>query len=333
MFEPKVIEKQDFVQVVPEDGLQAAHVGMLVYLGKHKQMPRYAKDQQGNIELNDDGSKKIIHPKEGEKGLVQKIGVYADLLSQTHDYGEEIGVRNIREPMHQSSYGISEGVNYTTIAPRDAQKNYIKGRPWTLAPTSLWAKIAAVTKTEQGQLVKDVIFAADYNNPNLNNVGVLLGRPFMVNVEVKSTEKDGKTYHNVRLKNPVPLMKGMQPSPSLISPVSISFKDNDLLEKKEELGGACKFDLIRKADLHKIVLAEDYPGSKMQKAVQEKLTEEDVVSKAKELYAKKMAGDKELQEILSSMGSEQKETPVPPKPQPSSNTGFDPGDMDEDIPF
>jgi hypothetical protein len=56
-----------------------------------------------------------------------------------------------------------------------------------------------------------------------------------------------------------------------------------------------------------------------------------LVSKAKELYAKKLAGDKELQEILSSMGIEQKETPVPPQ-QPSI-TGFDPSDMDSDIPF
>ena len=318
MFTPKTVKTEsasDFVPVIPEDGLQAVQVGMLVYLGKHKKQPRFAKDAKGVVELDENGDKKILMPKEGDKGMEQKVAAYVDLLTQTHDYGNGIGVKNIREPLHKISYAISEGLNYTTVAPRDPQGNYIKGKPWTLAPASMWAKLAAVTKTEDGKLVKDVIFQADYNNPQLNNIGLLLGKPFMMNVEVKESVSGGKTYHNVSLKSPVPLMKGVTPEPAITAPISVSFNDIDLLEPQERLNGSCKFDLIRQADLRKMVLAEDYQGTKMQDAIRERMDEAALIEKAKELFAKQVAGNKELQEIMAILeGGESTSTEVaPPK--------------------
>lgn len=339
MFTPKTVNTStttDFVQVVPEAGLQPVQVGMLVYLGKHKKQPRFAKDAQGNIELDENGNKKVIYPKEGEKGFEQKIAAYVDLLEQTHDYANDIGVKNIREPLHKVSYAISEGLNYTTVAPRDPQGNYIKGKPWLLAPASMWAKLAAVTKTEHGQTVKDVIFAADYKNPNLNNVGVLLGKPFLMNVEVKESKgKDGKTYQNVSLKSPVPLMKGMNPPQAITAPISVSFNDNDLLVPQEALAGSCKFDLIRQADLRKIVLSEDYEGTKIQEAIRERMDEAALIEKAKELYEKQTAGNKELQEVLAFInGSNEQEVPEPPKKEAVKKVvAPSPDELGEDLPF
>lgn len=289
-------EKKPFVAIVPDDGLQAVQVGLLVDLGKHKKLPKFAKDNAGKREQDEEGKDKIIWPKEG-KDTEQRVAVYVDLLSQTHDYEGDIGVRNIRLPLHQVSRGMSEGLNFTTVAPRDPDGNYIKGKPWLLAPASAWCKIAAVTKIDDKTKVADVMLKADYKNNDLNNIELLLGKPFMYNVDVKVQEKDGNTYVNTKLKSPVPLMKGMAVNAPLQKAISVNFEDDDLLEEKEELGGISKFQLLRLADLRKIVLAEDYPGSKMQEAVRANNNEDELIAKAKEIAEKIIENDKDLIEI------------------------------------
>lgn len=292
-------ERKVYVPIVPEDGLQAVQVGLLVNLGSHKKLPKFAKDNAGKREVDKEtGEDKIIWPKLG-KDLEQRVAVYVDLLSQTHDYEGEIGVKNIRLPLHPVSRGMSEGLNFTTVAPRDADGNYIKGKPWSLAPASQWCKIAAVTKDAEGNKVSDKMLRADYKNNDHNNVQMLLGKPFMYNVDVKKTDPDadGNFYVNTKLKSPVPLMKGMPVEPALIAAVSVNFDDEDLLTPRDDLGGVAKFDLLRVADLRKIVLATDYEGSLMQKAVQEREDEDELIKKAKEIAAKIVETDRDLIEI------------------------------------
>lgn len=312
-------ERKEFVPVVPEDGLQVVHVGMLVDLGKHRKQPKFAT-QNGKRELDDNGEEKVLWPKEGDKGVEQKVAVYVDLLTQQHDYEGEIGVRNIRLPLHPVNRGMAEGLNFTTVAPRDPQGNYIKGKPWSLAPASQWKKIADATK-------QDAIFEADFKNKDHNNIGLLLGKAFMANVDVDKQEKDGKTYVNTKIKSPVPLMKGMAVPTALQASVSINFDDDDLLEVKEDLGGIAKIDLLRQADIRKIVLAEDYPGSKMQQAIRERHDEEDIIKYAKEVHAKIIENDRDLKEIRARFpngnpegGGVVQESPkvqpkAPPKPE------------------
>ena len=336
-------ERKEFVPIIPEDGLQPVQVGLLVDLGAHKKLPKFAKDNAGKREQDEAGNDKIIWPKEG-KDTEQRVGVYVDLLTQTHDYEGDIGVKNIRLPLHQVNRGMTEGLNFTTVAPRDPDGNYIKGKPWTLAPASAWCKIAAVVKDEKGDKVSDTMLKADYKNPKHNDINMLLGKPFMYNVEVKQTEKDGNTYVNTKLKSPVPLMKGMNPEAALIPAISVNFDDEDLLEIREELGGVAKFDLLRISDLRKIVLAVDYEGSNMQKAVQERQDEKELITKAKEIYEKIVEGDRDLAEIREKFPNgpegeaapaKQEEAPkakpaAPKKPQapvPSFS------DMDDEIPF
>lgn len=289
-------DRAPFVAIVPEDGLQAVQIGLIVNLGQHEKVPKFAKDNAGKREQDEDGNDKIIWPREG-KNLEQRVGVYVDLLTQTHDYEGDIGVKNIRLPLHPVSRGMSEGINFTTVAPRDPDGNYIKGKPWSVPGSSQWAKIAAVVKDEKGEKVSDTMLKADYKNPNHNNIELLLGKPFMFNVDVKKTEKDGNTYVNTKLKSPVPLMKNMSVEPAMTPAISVNFDDEDLLEPKDELGGIAKFDLIRVADVRKIVLAADYAGSKMQEAVKERFDEDELIAKAKEIAAKITENDKELNEI------------------------------------
>lgn len=290
-------ERKEYVPIVPEDGLQAVQVGLLVYLGEHKKLPKFAKDSNQKREKEDDGiTDKVLWPKEG-KDLEQRVGVYVDLLTQEHNFGDEIGVKNIRLPLHQVSRGMSEGVNFTTVAPRTPDGDYIKGRPWLLASTSNLYKIAGVTQIDKETKVSDVIFKAEYKNKDLNNIDLLLGKPFMFNVEVKKEVKGENTYVNTKLKSPVPLMKGMSVPAALTPAISVNFEDTDLLTEREDLGGVAKVDLLRVADLRRIVLAVDYPGTAMQAAIQDRHNESELITKAKEIEAKIIETDRDLIEI------------------------------------
>lgn len=334
---------KEFVVIEPEDGLQAVQVGLIVNLGEHKKLPKFAKDSAGKREVDKEtGAEKVLWPKEG-KDTEQRVSVYVDLLTQEHDYGDGIGVKNIRLPLHTVIRGMSEGVNFVTVAPRTPDGEYIKGKPWSVAPTSAWAKIAAVTYIDKTTKVADVMLKADYKNNDHNNIELLLGKPFMYNVEVKKTEKDDKTYVNTKLKSPVPLMKGMSVPKALQEAILVDFEDEDLLEEKESLGGFCKFQLVRLADLRKIVLAIDYPGSKMQAAVQEKFNEEEFIEKAKEIQEKIIETDRDLIEINARFpngpdGGEAEQPkaeavakPVKPKKPEAPSPDF--SDFDDDVPF
>lgn len=326
-------EQKEFVPVIPTEGLDIVQIGLLVNLGQHKKLPKFAKDSQGNIELDEDGNEKIIVPKEG-KDLEQRVAAYVDLTEQTHDFGGDIGVKNIRLPLHEITRGVSEGLNFVTVAPRDPKTNeYIKGRQWLVAPTSQWSKIAKVAMDANGKPVADTMLDFDYKNKQANNIGLLLGRPFNANIDVKVQEKEGKTYVNTKVKSPVPLGKRDVPTPALIAPVSISFNDTDLLEVKEELGGARKIDMIRLADLKKIVLAADYAGTEIQKAIREVHNESELITKAKEAVEKARESNKEYQRVLALLVErngevpEQQEASVPQK----SAKKFD--GFEDDIPF
>jgi len=291
-------EQKEFVPIIPEEGLEVVHIGAMVYLGEHKKLPKFAKDNAGNREKEDDGvTDKVLFPKEG-KDIEQRVALYVDLLNQTHNYGEDIGEKNIRLPLHTVVRGMSEGISLTTVAPRNPKKEYIKGIPWSYAGNSIWNKVAKVTTLEDGKTkVEELMCDADYKNQHHNDTSLLLGRPFMMNLEVKVTEKDNKKYVNTKLKSPVPLVKGIPVPKALIAPVEINFDDTDLLEKKDELGGACKLDLLRMADLRKIVIALDYEGSNMQKAIRQVHNEADLIKNAKETQAKIIETDKDLKEI------------------------------------
>jgi hypothetical protein len=333
-------EQKAFVPIIPEEGLVPVQVGLLVDLGSHKKLPKFAKDQNGNREQDEEtGQDKILWPKEG--AVEQKIACYIDLLDQTHDYEGDIGVKNIRLPLHPVTRGMSEGLNFTTVAPRDPKtKEYIKGRPWILASTSNFYKIAGVTKYEDGTKVSDVIFKPDYKNPKLNDISQLLAKPFMFNLEVKVTEKDDKKFVNTKLKSPVPLGKNMKVDPALMPAVSVGFEDEDLLEEKEEFGGIAKIDLLRIADIRKIVLAEEYVGSKMQEAIVERNGEDgekEIIAKAKEIMQKVVENDRELQEIFDKFpngkpGSDDTPAPVA-QPKAPNKPAPDFSDMDDDAPF
>jgi hypothetical protein len=291
---PRVVsqEKSDFVPVVPDAGTDVGIVSLIVELGKHDVQPKFAKDSKNKQEFEEDGSPKIIWPntKYPSKGLA---ALYFDLANQTHDYGGDTGEQLIRLPFHSVSRGMSEGISTEAVAPRDLEGNRLK-RPWMYHSNSKWAKLAAATTFEDGTTVASRMCNPFYDNPDLNEVRLLLGKACLINVEVKVSGE----YTNVSVKNPTAFPKKYPkpdalPVPALI----IEFEDDDLLKNKAELGGKCKLDFVRVADLRRIVIANDYPGKAIQKAIQQKFDEPALIKKALEIAQAIVDNDKELIEI------------------------------------
>lgn len=302
-------ERKEFVPIKPKKGTQVCQVGLLVDLGTHKKFPKFA-EKDNKREQDENGLDKILVPKEG-KDTEQKVAVYVDLLTQTHDYEGAIGVKNIRLPLHQNNYGVSAGINFSTVAPRKPNGDYIKGQPWLLAPASQWMKIAKAVAFDADKSVADVIFHAEYKNKDLNNINLLLGKPLLFNVEVKESVSGDKTYINTKLLTPSPMIEGMNVPEALITPISIEFTDTDLLDKRDDLSGACKLDLIRNADILKIVVATNYEGSEIQKAIQETKDEAELIKSAKDKEQKIIASDKKLQECLTELARRNGEADKP----------------------
>ena len=332
----------EYKQPNVEDGLCNAQIGLMVNLGKHKQVPRFVKDKD-KIVLDDQGNPKINLglDKEGNPKLEHKLAVYVDLLEQTHDYEGDIGVRNIRLPFHQVQYGVTQGINYTTVAPRDANGNYIKNRKWTLAPASKWAALSKAILQEQtatSKTMHDIVF--DPANKDANAVWLMVGKPFNITVEVKETTKGDKTYKNINVKTPALLAKkeiGKTEEP-LQPAVVVDMQDDDLLTEYEftkpdgEVFTYRKIDLLRKADLLKIVLAEDYEGSPMQAAIQEEHDEEALIEEAKEKHQKILESDKEYAQVMAILNNSSPEEKAEKQNEVKEASPAEDDDSDE-IPY
>lgn len=229
----------------PKAGLRPARVSLIVDLG---------------IQDRED----FEDPKTGEvkpQKPAHQVAVFADLTNDVVDYGGSIGKQQYRIALNKTFQGKMEGINFTAVPPRDADGNMIEGKKWGLHPANLLTKLAKATEHT------DVIESMD--------IEVLLNEPVMVDVEVKKTEsKDKKdeagnpiVFTNVNFKglskvpnvedevgNEAPLkVKALS-----ATPMCITF-DNATAEQIQYIRG----NLIAK-----IKTANNYAGSKMQKAIE-----------------------------------------------------------------
>lgn len=192
----------------------------------------------------------------------QQVAVFCDLPNDVVDYGGDIGKQQYRLALNKTYAGEFSGINFTAVPVRDADGNMIKGKPWTLPPASILTKLAKAT----GQL--DVIESQDIEQ--------LLDQAFMATVEVKETEsktvKDDAgnpvKFTNVNFKgcSEVPLVEDDDgnEAPMKVKPLTNPAMIITFDEAKPE-----QIKFIRKSILNIIKLAKNYPGSAMQKAVEE----------------------------------------------------------------
>lgn len=229
----------------PKSGSRKARVSLIVDLGEQNR-----KDFE-----NPDGTTKAQKP-------CQQVAIFADLVADVVDYGGEIGKQQYRMCLNKTFSGILEGVNFQAVPPKDADGNIISGKPWTLHPANVLTKLAKAT----GQT--DVIESLD--------ISKLLNLPFMADIEVKETpakgdkkDKDGNPiiYKNVNFKGAakVPNVEDedgneepMKIAELKAPPRCITF-DTATVEDVQ---------FIRKNLIKIIKLANDYAGSKMQKAIE-----------------------------------------------------------------
>lgn len=279
----------------PKAGNRKARVSLIIDLGIQERKP-------------------FVDPKTKEEkpqAPAQQIAICLDLTHDVVDYGGEIGKQPYRLLLNKTYDGELEGINFAPVPPRNADGQLIEGKAWTYHPASPLTKLARATGTDKILSGEDL------------DLEQLLGKPLMVEVEVKEREsKDKKdengkpvVFTNVGYKgvSSIPLDDDDQPvpvNPCAIEPRIITFDD----ATEEDV----KF--IRRDILRKIKLAQDYVGSQMQKAV--------------EAYEAKLAS-KQKKEEPKQEAEQKKEVkkPVKKQPEPQAEENVTDPEFDDDLPF
>lgn len=291
---------------VPRAGSRKARVSLIIDLGTQ------------NREDFEDPITKVMKT----QGPKQQVVVFADLVADVVDYGPTIGKAQYRLLLNKAFMGEVQGINFGVVPPKDAKGNTMEGKPYCMHPQNLLTKLAkAVGKTE----------IINEGHESSLDISLLLGQPFMAQVEVKETEgkkkdADGNSvmYKNVTFRGASEIGEDDDGQKLAIAeltakPLCITF-DN---AKKSDI----KF--IRANLIAKIKLANNYAKSQMKVAI--------------EAHEAENGGGKAAEAAGGDSGDDGDETPakavakpaMPKKPvapkKPMPPTGDD--DFDSDIPF
>lgn len=232
------------------------------------------------VKITEQGDKFIVNAQVRQPKDRQEIAVFADLVGNVVDYGGEIGKKPYRTLLNKTWKGEIRGLGLAVVPPQK------QGGVWTFAPNSMLTELAKVTR-------QNTITDGTVKN-DLNNIGLILGKSLMV--DVVKTEDGDKVYVNVKGISSVPSALAKMIDYSLVNPVGISFDDVSV----ESLKAAG----IRGSIIKKIKQANNYQGSKMQKAI--------------EAYEALNNGESQEQAVVKQ----------PTQPKPTSVP-----DEDQDIPF
>lgn len=196
------------------------------------------------VKITEQGDKFIVNAQVRQPKDRQEIAVFADLVGNIVDYGDEIGKKPFRVMLNKSWKGEIRGLGLTVVPPQS-------GNVWTFSASSMLTELAKVTRqnTITDGSVKD----------DLNNIGLILGKSLMV--DIVKVEDGDKVYVNVKGISSVPSALAKMIDYSLVNPVGISF-DDVTVESLKAAG-------IRGSIIKKIKQANNYQGSKMQKAIEE----------------------------------------------------------------
>ena len=196
------------------------------------------------VKITEQGDKFIVNAQVRQPKDRQEIAVFADLVGNIVDYGDEIGKKPFRVMLNKSWKGEIRGLGLTVVPPQS-------GNVWTFAASSMLTELAKVTR-------QNTITDGSVKN-DLNNIGLILGKSLMV--DIAKVEDGDKVYVNVKGISSVPSALAKMIDYSLVNPVGISF-DDVTVESLKAAG-------IRGNIIKKIKQANNYQGSKMQKAIEE----------------------------------------------------------------
>jgi len=203
------------------------------------------KTEGAKFKISEEGDKfkingEIYQPKDS-----QQIAIFADLVENVVDYGDEIGKKPYRIMLNKTFNGELKGFSLSVVPPQNG------GNLWTFAGNSMLTKLAKATKQEY------IIDGSD--KEKLNDIGYILGKSIMA--DVKKNTKGDNTYINVSGVSSLPKSLEKTVDYSLVTPVGISFDTATVedLEKAQLRGNIFK----------KIKAAKNYEGSAISKAIQE----------------------------------------------------------------
>ena len=195
------------------------------------------------VKITEQGGKFVVNAQVRQPKDRQEIAVFADLVGNVIDYGGEIGKKPFRVMLNKTWKGEIRGLGLAVVPPQK------QGGVWTFAPNSMLTELAKVTR-------QTTITDGTVKN-DLNNIGLILGKSLMV--DVVKTEDGDKIYVNVKGISSVPSALAKMIDYSLVNPVGISF--DDVTAESLKAAG------IRGSIIKKIKQANNYQGSKMQKAI------------------------------------------------------------------
>ena len=198
----------------PEAGVTLAAVSMIVDMGV-----------QARPDFVDQSGKKI------PRRPVQQLAILVDLLTQKHNWGGDLGEKQIRMPLYNTFEGQVLGHDFVVYKQDDDVV--------TFNAKSKMAKLASACGASKELLA------------NGHDISSLLGKPLMV--EVSEREYNGNFYH--KIKGVMPVMKGLPIPPLEATPVLVSFETCTEEQAK----------LIRSDVRKQIMKAENYDGSTIQK--------------------------------------------------------------------
>lgn len=251
-----------------EDGTQPARVSLIVDLGIQKRAKGVSYENKDDITIVDTEDEREALMDEAEELIgeytfnknnlgdwddaadgkfsvpfriydkkdAQEIAIFADLPDTEVVYVEGEEPKQYRIMLNPSFKGEIGGFALTAAKPKK------EGDPWTFGPTTKLAQLAKATGHDE------ILDGGEHNQ----DIGRVLGEPFLIEVEKKGSFINGKKYMKV--------MKGMVVSELDNDPVGITF-DNATVELLE----AAK---LRKGIIDKIKAATNYEGSAMQEALE-----------------------------------------------------------------
>ena len=228
--------REDIKWPTPEAGNQPARISLIVDLGTQERPDFEEKD----------GTLKPQKP-------CRQLAAYADLVDNIVDYGGSIGEQPYRIALHKSFKGEITGINFTAVPPRDADGKTIAGKLWTFHPANLLTKLAKATGQTQ------ILGESEEDNMDVEQ---LLDKPFFIDVDVVTTEKDGKEYTNVKIKGygSVPKIKGV--------PMDVEELKHPARVVSFETATEDDIKFLRRDVVAKLKLAPEYAGSKLEKLLE-----------------------------------------------------------------
>lgn len=259
------VQRDPIVKVFPKAGPRKARVSMVVELGT----------QPRDDFTNPDGTTSPRSPS-------HQVALFVDLVNDVVDYGGEVGEAQYRLMLNKEFQGKITGISTGTSQPRKPTGEVITSQPYQWHANTMLAKVAKA-------IGKPNIAIEDKKDPESLDMEKLLNGALIVQIEIKETvkEKEGKeiTYKNVNLKgvSQVPLDDDDNPvnvAKLTAKPLCITFDTATVEEVK----------MLRYSVRQMIKQAEEYEGSKIQKAIEEyEATLSDKDDKAEEAPKEKPA--------------------------------------------